>query len=164
MAKKAPGPKEAQLKAMREQKAEQGALNFDTKTILNEIAEFKRSKVQPIKDKIQELQAQRREIDQQLNELNRLEAELEGRSFAPSAGKAPGTRRRLKPEQKMDLAKVIFDKMKSSRLNKFSSSDLEDFADGVPVRDLVVIWNEKAEKGEQIHVEGEKRATRYFVA
>jgi hypothetical protein len=137
---------------------------FNSATILQEIANFKQSKLAPIKAEIQRLQGERRQIDIKLNDLNQLEAELEGRAVVAKNGGVK-TRRRLSEQDKLALGRVLFDKLKASRLNKFSSADLEGFCDGFPPREIIALWNEKAEnKGEKIHVEGTRRACKYFVA
>lgn len=157
MAKKI-GPKEAAMKEQREQ----GELPFDTSSILAEIEAFKLSKVQPIKDEIQKLQAQRREIDVRLNELNRIESELTGRVVPPAGGGASRGKRKNK-EYKLGLAQVIFNKLHSSKQNRFSASELKTFSEGVAMPELQTLWN-AAHKDKQIQHEGDKTARRYYVA
>jgi hypothetical protein len=120
-----------------------------------------------VREEITQLQEQRRTIDTRLNELNRLESEITGHAYRlPAAGK--NRRPRTSTEDKLAVAKVLFDKMHGSKLNKFRGVDLKDFSDGMPVAALVALWNESAavkdDKTKAIHSEGEKGGKAYWVA
>jgi hypothetical protein len=62
-------------------------------------------------------------------------------------------------------ARAVYDRMKKDKGNRFASKELEGFAGGVVVRDLVKLWNTKgaANNGEKIHREGDKSTSRYFL-
>lgn len=139
--------------------AEEAALEEKRKAIRDK-------QLEPVKEAIQKLQAERRDIDEKLNELNAIEAELEGRSLSKSIRSGgTGKRRRLKEEQKLELAKGIFTYLSKSKGNRHARKDLESYSDGVAPAALIELWNEKGAEnnGQKIHIEGKKSLTRYFL-
>jgi hypothetical protein len=163
MSKKTTGPKEAALRELREGKAENGL--FDVDGYQKELEALREKHLTGIRGKILELGAQRRQIDEELNKLNAVENSITGHaSRAPVGG--TGKKKRVTSEEKLTLAEVIFEKMHGSKLNKFSSTDLKDFSNGIQPRELISIWNQhhKADKSKSIHTEGAKAATRYWVS
>ena len=156
MAKKI-GPKEQQLKDLRE-KAEQPGL-FDPSSILAEIEQFKATKVQPIKDEINKLQDEREKLDTKISGLQRVLAELTGRPSAPAGGSAGGKfKRRSKEEQKAD-ADAIHAFIKASGKDGVSGADIRgEFQNkaGQSVKDFLKVH------GHEVTTDGVKVNMRYY--
>jgi len=65
---------------------------------------------------------------------------------------------------KMDLIKVVFQKMKQQpKLHRFKAAELLAFTEGLPLAPLVDGWN-KQNPTQQIQHEGENVNRRYFVS
>ncbi len=177
---KTAGPKEAELRKLREGKTDGGTV--DATALLSQLekeeadayAEFQEAQRQKrekaLAEVLEPLKERRAELSQQINdahsaiaEIDRQLAKLTGRKEAPSHGIKH--RKRIPEAEKLELARVIFGKLKASKGNRFRSADLDPFGGGIKTRDLVKIWNEKGAEnnGEKIHVEGAKTLTRYFL-
>lgn len=117
-------------------------------------------------DLIEPLRKERNEAAQKVNELNTKISELDKQIRELTGVKEPkgggGKRRQRKSkEEKAQIAALLYGVLKDAK-EPLASGALENVAAGLPVRDLVKIWNhDNASK--KITVTGAKASTRYSV-
>lgn len=171
MAKK-PGPKEA---AMRNQREGGNTGTDPVEAVKKKLAElearqeeerkkFLSEQTEPIRNRINELEDQRRQISGEIEDLWGTLAALEGKK-APArrgGGGTGGKRIRRTEEEKLKLAEAVFGVVNAKRGSRVAPADLNAATEGVPLPALVELWNQK-NPDRQIHREGQKSTTRYYV-
>lgn len=120
--------------------------------------------VDPLKKERAELAASIAEAQGRIGEIDKELSGLTGekpRKAATTGG--TGKRRRRSHEDKLALAAAVHAILKTKPKERFKPSDLKAAADGIPLPDLMDLWNSSHAKGEHIQQEGEKTLSRYFV-
>lgn len=163
MAKRGTGPKEAQLRAMRESKSGGGEAGngFDVGSIMAAIEDFKRSQTQPVKDRLTELKAQRDKVEGEITQLERLLAQLEGRTIR-GVEKEGGKRTRRSKEQCEADAKAIYSFVASQKHPVSAGEIRKNVPGAAKVINLKAFTEEYG--GGKLKSEGQKAATRYTAA
>lgn len=159
---KTPGPKEA---AMREQRETAEATLFDVDAYQKELDALRDKHLSGVKARITELQAKRREIDEELNKLNSTESKILGRAATPD--RVSSERFRASPEQLLEQGALLYQGMtkagKHNELAKGSLAEMIDpkFASRLPK--IIDAWN-AANKDKAIRSNGkQKNQARYLI-
>jgi chromosome segregation ATPase len=177
MAKKTAGPKEAQLRHMRESKADENlfdvnALKTELRTIdddydakIKELEqkreEAKATKVQNLKAERGKMATQRNELDISIARLDKVIAELTGKQ-PPAEGGTRKRRKRMDAAAKLQVAKIAFGLLKDAG-QPLKPSQLEQATEGVKMRELMGIWND-TKPDRKIVKTGDKATTRYALS
>jgi predicted acyl esterase len=131
-------------------------------------AEFERKQKEKrekaLADIIEPLRKRRNEAAQQVNDLNSEIADLD-KQIGSLTGQKPARqssgkrRRRMTDDDKLKIARLMFGNLEKGK--RYSAGDLGKATDGVPVREIVRVWNDANPK-QKIQKEGNKATTRYF--
>lgn len=151
MAKTATDPKEL----LKKFEAEEAKALADFQAKLKEQRDKKLADLlKPLKEERGELASKRNEIDIRIAKLDKEISELTG--IKPKeAGKRA---KRKSKEEKLQIATIMYGAMTEG--TKYPARELEKSADGVPVPQLVAIWN-KANKDKKISMSGNRSTRRY---
>jgi chromosome segregation ATPase len=122
--------------------------------------------IEPLREERATLAQSINEANTRIGEIDRQLAKLTGQKLKEHKATAGKRRPRMSDDEKIERAKIVVEKMKASKGNKFRPGELESFIAPLKMREIVDLWNDKGAKdrSEKIHKEGDKATTRYFIA